>query len=155
MIAWEEGVNRIADLDALPEVTDKLTLKKMSDLMPDAISTNSKVKHCQFSDRWEQYKIRFTLFDPLYEAGDTMVLVPSSMSFTDSIKMDRLNTPNQWLLSKYGGPVALWQCEMTMKNMNGDSKGQYLQSHNVAFQYSYVKRKRSGKVGASNEVIER
>lgn len=97
--------------------------------MPDAISANSKVRHCQFDDRWEEYKIRFTLYDPLYEAGDSMVLVPSSMSFSDSIKMERLNTPNQWLLSKYGGPVALWECEMSMKNMHGDSKGQYLNNH--------------------------
>lgn len=52
VIAWEEGVNRIADLDALPEVTDKLTLKNMIDIIPDTYS-NKKIKHCQFNDRWE------------------------------------------------------------------------------------------------------
>lgn len=45
MIAWEEGVNRIADLDALPEVTDKVSLKNMIDIIPDTYS-NKKIKHC-------------------------------------------------------------------------------------------------------------
>lgn len=36
VVAWEEGVNRIADLDALPEVTDKAALKNMMELMPAA-----------------------------------------------------------------------------------------------------------------------
>ena len=31
VVAWEEGVNRIADLDALPEVKDKHALANMSE----------------------------------------------------------------------------------------------------------------------------
>lgn len=31
---WEEGVDRIADLDALPQVSNTLALKSMGDLIP-------------------------------------------------------------------------------------------------------------------------
>ena len=151
VIAWEEGVNRIADLDALPEVTDKVALKNMIELIPKEFST-SKIKHCQFDDRWEEYIIRFTVFDPLYQPGDEMLLVPNAMTAMQTIRMERMKVPTEWLTSKYGAPVPLWQCELPMKNAHGDSEGQYLQSHNVALQYSYVKK---GKGGRSREVVER
>jgi len=54
--------------------------------------------------------------------------------------MKRATKQENWLSAKYGSPVTIWQCDVTMKNMNGDSEGQYLQGCNVCFQYSYVKR---------------
>lgn len=89
VIAWEEGVNRIADLDALPEVTDKVALKNMTELIPSAYAGN-KIKHCQFNDRWQEYIIRFTVYDPLYQPGDQMLMVPSSLTAMDTVKMERL-----------------------------------------------------------------
>ena len=81
-----------------------------------------------------------------------MLLVPSAMTAMSTLRMERLKTPTEWLTSKYGGPVPLWQCELTMKNAHGDSEGQYLQNHNVALQYSYVKKVKGSR---QREVIER
>ena len=55
---WEEGVNRIADLDALPEVKDPGALIQIKEkpthknLTPDELRRKN-VKHCQFDDHWE------------------------------------------------------------------------------------------------------
>lgn len=155
VVAWEEGVNRIADLDALPEVKDfkdiemanstpnmaknNLNLNQQKLMLPDEYK-NKQVKHCQFKDLWEQYVVRFSIFDPLYQKGDEMYLQPSSLSGMDSIRMQRASTSENWLTAKYGKPIQIWHCDVSMKNMNGDSEGQYLQGSNVCFQYSYVKR---------------
>ena len=52
-----------------------------------------------------------------------MIMFPSKTSGMEAIKMERLQVANKWLTSKYGDSVYLWQCEMNMKNMNGDSEG--------------------------------
>ena len=62
-----------------------------------------------------------------------MLMVPSALTAMDTIRMERLKSATEWLSSKYGEAVQLWQCEVNMKNAHGDSKGQYLQNHNVAF----------------------
>ena len=60
---------------------------------------------------WQEYNIRFTLYDPLYENGDQMFLVPNPGSgLQNSIEMQRTTYPEQWLTSKYGKPNQLWEC---------------------------------------------
>ena len=81
-----------------------------------------------------------------------MILMPSQLSGMEAIRMERLTAPDNWLSTKYGGPVPLWECQINMKNANGDSEGQYLQGSAVCFQYSYVKR---AKGQFQKEVIER
>lgn len=111
---WENGINRIADLETLP--------------FEDATSS-SGIKHIFISDVWEEYKLRFTLYDPLYERGDQMVMCPSDNSGLDTTyPMERIDGPEDWLLSKYGKAVPVWECEIPLKNGNGDSEGQFLET---------------------------
>ena len=60
----------------------------------------------------------------------------------ESVRMTKSEVKENWLTVKYGKPVQVYKCEVQMKNMNGDSDGQYNQGCNVCFDYSYVKRVR-------------
>ena len=72
-------------------------------------------KHVFIHDVWEEYKIRFTLFDPLYERGDQMTLIPGAGSgFNASYPMTRVTEAEPWLLSKYGKSVPLWEVEIPL-----------------------------------------
>ena len=50
-------------------------------------------------------------------------MYPSRMTGMEAVQMTRVTTADQWLTSKYGGPVQVWKCEINMKNMGGDSEG--------------------------------
>lgn len=127
---WENGINRIADLETLPF---------------DESMNGTGTKHIFISDVWEEYKLRFTLYDPLYERGDQMVMIPNEGSgLSASYPMERIEGPEDWLLSKYGKPVPVWECEIPLQNNNGDSEGQFLDSNQIAFSYTYAKKKRAG-----------
>lgn len=60
----------------------------------------------------------------------------------DNVQMERTNKASNWLSSKYGKPVSVWETQVQMKNQHGDAAGQFLQGHNVAFEYSYMKKVR-------------
>lgn len=127
---WEIGINRIADLETLP-----------CDEKKDATGA----KNIFITDVWEEYKLRFTLFDPLYERGDQMVLCPSKESgLNTTYTMERIEGPEEWLISKYGKSVPLWECEVPLQNANGDGEGQFLDDMKIAFTYTYAKKKRAG-----------
>ena len=77
ILNWEDGCNRIADLDTMP-----------------------KTDTYNFHDVWESYKVKFTLYDALYLPGDTMYLQVDGM---EAIKMERNNRYFQcslWLQNK-------------------------------------------------------
>ena len=129
---WENGINRIADLETLPH---------------ELPSTPNAPKHVFVHDVWEEYKIRFTIFDPLYEKGDQMMLIPEAGSgLSSTYPMHRIESPEEWLLSKYGKPVPLWECEIPLENQNGDAEGQFLKNQNIAFMYTYAKKRKNGTV---------
>ena len=96
------------------------------------------MKAISLYDVWESYKIRFTLFDPLYSQNDEMWLQTSIESGMNAIKMER-TIQQQWLTSKYGKPVQLWECSLHFQNRGGDNQGQFLDGHNPQINYSYVK----------------
>ena len=63
-ILWEEGVNRIADLNILP-VDDKV---KAAEFKRGGEFLN--VKNVVLNDYWEELNMRFTIFDPSYDNED-------------------------------------------------------------------------------------
>lgn len=116
-IQWEQGVNRIADLNILPNMVRK---SKKGQRTPREVDS---VKHILLNDDWEQFKVRFTLFDPKYEIGDEMWLIPDSLSGLDQIQMNRTMIQENWLKAKYGVSLDLWEGFLTLQNQNGDSTG--------------------------------
>jgi hypothetical protein len=59
VLVWERGIDRIADLKILPY-------------------TEAEYREVTLNDTWEQFKIRFTVFDAFYQAGDKISLVTTS-----------------------------------------------------------------------------
>ena len=65
-------MNRISQLDFIQD-NQHISLKE------------GDTKNIHIEDIWEQFKIRFTLFDPLYEEGDQMWMKPDSKSGYQSL----------------------------------------------------------------------
>lgn len=80
-----------------------------------------------------------------------MWLCPDVTSGFESIQMTRPKRHENWLKSKYGQKVELWECSITLKSQNGNSTGQFLKDKNTNFAYTYVKMKNV----LGTEVIER
>lgn len=130
-IQWENGINRIADLNILPHYDTPLEKPKLGIHPPE--------KQVLLNDQWEQHKIRFTVFDPWYEPGDELWLKPSINSGFKKTQMTRTQQPENWLKSKYGHSLQLWECVLNLKNQNGGKDGQFKQDSNTNFTYTYVK----------------
>ena len=74
-------------------------------------------KNVVTSDTWERYKVRFTVFDPLYQPGDTMTLEPVEhhTHYIEPIRMQRVSTRgDSWLTGKYGQQLPIWEGETWM-----------------------------------------
>ena len=86
---WEKGANRIADLEVLPDVQAQ-SLSRINSVasfksMRGARSsspTNRQIKMVEIADEWEQFKIRFSIYDPVEEnllsQGDFMRIIGST-----------------------------------------------------------------------------
>lgn len=49
----------------------------------------SQEKLVTLNDQWEEYKIRFTVFDPWYEPGDELWFTPNNKSGLKKLQMSR------------------------------------------------------------------
>lgn len=74
MKSWENGIDRIAELDFLPQRQSPET---------------KNLRHVQTDDIWEKYKIRFTVFDPQDQPDDEMWLHPDIKS-QEPVQMQRI-----------------------------------------------------------------
>jgi hypothetical protein len=53
-----------------------------------------------------------------------MVMCPSEESgLNTTYPMVRIEGPEEWLMSKYGKAVPVWECEIPLQNANGDGEG--------------------------------
>ena len=60
LLVWERGIDRIADLRILP-------------------CKQAEYKEVTLTDTWEQFQIRFTVFDAFHKAGDKISLMQGLM----------------------------------------------------------------------------
>ena len=143
---WERGVNRIANLEMMTSDIDceKQDMDPVETPSGRAYYPPSYINSIQIHDIWQEFKVRFTIYDPLYQPEDEMWLKPNPDSGITAVPMRRTTFPEQWLQSKYGKPVHLWECEMYLKNEHNDGDGQFRASCNIRFTYSYVKKTSRG-----------
>ena len=95
MVKWEMGIDRIADLTILPTGNTQVIIK------------DKDVKYYEMNDVWQQFNVRFSVFDPFGAANDTLWLDSPTLG---KIDMKRSNKTNGWLESKYGKNVETWEC---------------------------------------------
>lgn len=72
LINWEKGVDRLADLEIMPDHTQaKQTSLYNTPLSGPELSqmnnqsTTSGIKQVQYNDVWEQYNMSFTIWHPI------------------------------------------------------------------------------------------
>lgn len=70
-MAWEEGINRCTDLNLLPSA-----IKVMNG------DLDKSFKYVELNDIWDEYKIKFTVFDPFVSLYDELWI---ETSFPDEI----------------------------------------------------------------------
>ena len=90
MVKWEMGIDRIADLSILPEK-----------------SKDRDARHYEMNDVWQQFSIRFSVFDPFGDANDSLWLESPTVG---KIDMKRSSKTSGWLESKYGKNIVTWEC---------------------------------------------
>jgi hypothetical protein len=62
MVKWEMGIDRIADLTILPTGNTQVIIK------------DKDIKYYELNDVWQQFNIRFSVFDPFGAPGDSFWL---------------------------------------------------------------------------------
>ena len=149
---WERGANRVADLGILPDKSHSGHQNKpygvnrgfkRSGSQASNLSGDS-VKICSIEDDWEQFKVRFTIFDPIEENllndGEYMRIVGNTpkmgsanageMETTPPIRMSRTQKPVMWLIDKYGVFVRPWEIVISFQ------MGELDLPSNITYNYS-------------------
>jgi hypothetical protein len=66
MVKWEAGIDRIAELRLLPEITAPVRkIVQGGTGSSDLFMQKMDLKHVELYDEWETFMVRFTIFYPL------------------------------------------------------------------------------------------
>lgn len=106
LIAWERGVDRIADLEILPKADmQSSSMYKSYDLSNNNAynteNSQSSVKKVELNDEWETYTVTFSMSHPIDDMHDEMVLM-GDQAGTNNLHMHKLPRELKWMDVKYG-----------------------------------------------------
>ena len=112
---WEAGIDRLADLDILPE---------------SEVKSDNEIKRLLIENVWEKILIKFTLYSPEDSSTDeTLWLIQNG----NKIPMTRTAREQGWLLDTYGEHVTPWECSLLISNADKSIFGK----KNLSITYSY------------------
>lgn len=116
----EVGLNRIADLEALPELKEEhskfqekqqqkivkairnsTTLQKHDEKLQTGFEKVKNGKVVILYDEWETYTIKFSVLEPFEDPKIDVRLQGNNPYLLDQV-MTRSEKPKEWLMSKYG-----------------------------------------------------
>lgn len=100
LVRWEDGVDRIADCEILPEMTTSSGRFYSHQTYP-----GPNVKMCELLDTWEKYQIKFSCFSPF---DDNEVVMESHTPEIENLRMIKTPRDDHWLLNKYGVDIVPW-----------------------------------------------
>ena len=120
MVKWEMGIDRIADLSILPEK-----------------SKGKEVRHYELNDVWQQFNVRFSVFDAFGDANDSLWLESPTLGKVD---MKRSSKTTGWLESKYGKNVVVWECTIKQANDFLNTEGEF-HDNGLSFEYQYCRQR--------------
>ena len=124
MVKWERGIDRIADLSLLATSSPtQATLKDRS------------LKYYQLNDIWQEFKIKFSVFDAFATKGD-------SVWFESQIHGKIEMTPTKskkWIESKYGKDIMVWECTIKHSNDFENTEGEFTMDGGLGFEYQYLR----------------
>ena len=139
VVHWEDGLNRIADLEALPEIsseTNDFVSKQQSKISKNITSMKGKsglntqdkwsqeignvnnVKNVFLYDEWETYTLKLSIFEPFDDPKIDVRLQGNHPQLQDVV-MTRADKPSAWLQHKYGKKVQPFEVNVKMRQASG------------------------------------
>lgn len=172
VIQWEEGINRIADLEAMPEMTTKnmefvqeqqakvaKQLKNTTSRFSERLDDVNSIKNMVLYDEWETYTIKFQVYEP-FEDPQMDVRIQGNRPEVDNKVMKR-QPAQEYLTHKYGKKVRPFEVSIKFKQTpyielssneseaDRNPEGEVLfQGRHNRFEYCY-----SSKLFNSNDVV--
>lgn len=119
------GIDRVADLSILPAGKSEAAIK------------DKDMKYYELNDIWQQFNIRFSVFDPFGQANDSLWLESPTLG---KIDMKRSNKTTGWLESKYGKNVETWECTIKHANDFLNNEGEFF-DNGLSFEYQYCRQR--------------
>ena len=120
-VDWEKGVDRLADLELMPDMQNGNSSAIMSGNAPltgkDLVMMNKHsgsvgIKVVHYDDTWEQYKMCFTIWHPTEDLNGNWMLENNK---TRDVEVSRVCKEIDWMDIKYGKDVAPVQFIITVK----------------------------------------
>ena len=129
LINWEKGVDRLADLEIMPDHSKNpsvgmyntpLTGSDLSQINKES-STNG-MKQVHYNDVWEQYNMSFTIWHPIENDYEEWIFDNNK---AHDIQMHKLPRQINWMDVKYGRVMQPIQCTMKMDQRDGSNVGMF------------------------------
>jgi hypothetical protein len=120
MVKWESGVDRIAELRLLEEVSPPVkNVIQAGTGSSEPFFQKKDLKHVELYDEWETFMIRFSIFYPL-DKNEEMAFT-SDRTGDEPIRMELTKTAETWKYSKYGQQMRPYECVIKIpNNVSGD-----------------------------------
>ena len=144
-VDWEKGVDRLADLELMPDMQNGNSSAIMSGNAPltgkDLVMMNKHsgsvgIKVVHYDDTWEQYKMCFTIWHPTEDLNGNWMLENNK---TKDVEVSRISKEIDWMDIKYGKDIAPVQFITTMKQLAGGCEGQFKDAKDQMIIYKYKK----------------
>ena len=138
---WERGVDRVADLEILPEETGPAAgvsydVKAKNYQSESALA---RVKRVQLADEFEKYSVHFSVMNPKDAGTDEMIMEENSEEIVDQY-LEKNPLKKAWMGVKYGEDVRPWRCQVRLNNTEGSNTGQWKPAAENVLRYRYGKK---------------
>lgn len=121
-LKWENGMNRIADLEMLASSTaktneflvqqQKMMKERLSKMQHDINIDQNQSKSAVINDEWESYQIKFSVYQPL--EGQYDMMLEGNKAQLERVVMVQSAQPKEWLMNKYGKKVRPYEVTVRM-----------------------------------------
>lgn len=150
LINWEKGVDRLADLEIMPDHSQAkqtglyntpLSGPELS--MMNKSSTTSGIKQVHYNDVWEQYNLSFTIWHPIENMHEEWIFDNNK---AHDIQMHKLPRQINWMDVKYGKAMQPVQCTMKMDQRSGSNIGMFQNQEDQVFAYNFIRKTSNGMI---------
>lgn len=138
---WERGVDRVADLEILPEETSPSAAISYDVKAQNYQSERAydRIKRVQLHDEFEKYSVHFSVMNPKDAGTDEMIMEENSEEIVDQY-LEKNPQKKEWMAVKYGEDVRPWRCQVRLNNTEGSNTGQWKPAAENVLRYRYGKK---------------
>lgn len=104
LINWEIGIDRLADMEIMPDHKQGNVMQGTALSGPDLYTVNqasmtSGIKYVHYNDVWETYNMSFTIWHPQDDYSDEWIFDNNRAS---DVTMHKVPRQIEWMDVKYG-----------------------------------------------------